>query len=245
MSRRYGLLVGLLVAASLIIGAIYWAATPVDYRGTCLVRIALPPTSVVGSDYFGYSQALAVSEVELAETGPLYSDASTAAGLDAGSLRGQTAITPGPDDSYFDISVTNRDAGVASGAANALCDALVSSVNKQRSSEQATEIARLRDQVASLTQSAQKIEQTPDAQRTTADRIMLTAYGSAITEDQNFIAQLLSAAPDTVSVIARSAGGLKQDNRSLAVDLFIAGMIALVVGVVGATVLELRRREVL
>lgn len=121
-----------------------------QYQGRCITRFGVPLTSATGTNYFDVQQTVAAGELARAERGPLFVNAARATGLSATTLAGETTITPGPLDTYFQVSVTDRRAGRAADSATELCKELGAALSSQRSEERAADAKQVHTQLEAL-----------------------------------------------------------------------------------------------
>jgi capsular polysaccharide biosynthesis protein len=233
MLRRY-------VLASLVVFAVAFAVAiglylhdSVSYAATCRFRVQPAPTTTQStSDYFAFAGLVAQREVALAQSAPVFSHAADDAGLDAGTLAGETFITPGPGTAYFSVQVTDSDSFRAARAANAVCDAMTAQIKQQRAAEQKSETDALTTKLVDLFSQRQALTAQPPTQ---AGQAQILSIDKAITGVESQLAASQALPPDTIDVLARAGNGTRNDQRNLGRNL----LIAVVAGLLGSFLIVL------
>jgi len=228
MVRRYLVPCLLVVAAAMLIALITYAAGSVDYVATCAFQESLPVTSVgTNPENLNFLDRMAGNDVNQVGRGDVFAGPARAAGIDPSSLNGHFTITPVGDTGTFTVAVSDSQAQRAGDLANGICGNFVKAILDRHNKARDTEIAQLRDQIASLQTSVASLEKTPAGQLPPADQSYLDAQKRAVITDQQLLAQTLSMPQADVSVLTQAGAGARHDTRNLSRNLIVGGIGAL------------------
>ena len=218
---------GLVAAAALLIALVTYARGDVIYSAACTFQVSLPVTSVGTNDNLVFEQKASQNDVTQVSRGDIFSGPAKAVGADPATVAAGFAVAQVQDTTTFALTATDADQQRAADLANRLCDEFVQRISATHTQARDAEISQLQGQITTMQQSIESAQTAAAAKPSPADQAFLDAEKKAIVSDQQLLAQTLSLPPDNISVITRAPQGVRQDQRSLARNLLVAGIGAL------------------
>jgi hypothetical protein len=244
MFRRYALPCTLVVVLALVIAYTAYAATTVNFTGTCTFTFSLPVTSqAVQTDAIAFQNETAANEVAQAGRADIYTGPSGAVSLDPAVAAAEVTVAPIPSSSNFVLTASDPQAARSADLANRMCDAYVQRITAQVQQARDAEVTGLKAKIDQLQQSIATITATPAAQRTPGDQSFLASQQQAVTAEQTLLATTLALPPDNIAVVTRAPGGVRTDTRSLSRNLLVAVVAAVLAGFLIVLIGEVARES--